>query len=269
LIKRQRQSLLKGAIIQAIMDPKTILTIETRVKTFETDFQGRWKPASLIQNMIEAASEHAGLLGFDYASMLERDLVWVLSRVKIRFIRFPTIQQPVIIKTWPKGIHQKLFFMRDFDIRGVDNRPLAVASFAWLLINPKARRILPPQALGAAVPDNGGLSALDEQLEKIDLPQGMLERLSVKAGYSAVDLLGHANAARYIEWVCDCFTQEEYLANCLNWMQINYVNETKPGETLSIKTGCDSNDPYLWYVQGDNQTTGLKAFEAALGWVKR
>lgn len=251
------------------MDRKTILTIETRVKTFETDFQGRWKPASLIQNMIEAASEHASLLGFDYEGMLERDLVWVLSRVKIRFIEFPTLQQPVIIKTWPKGIHQKLFFMRDFDIRDADKRPLAVASFAWLLINPKARRILPPQALGGSVPDNGGLSALDEQLKKIDLPEGLPERLTVKAGYSAIDLLGHANAARYIEWICDCFPQEEYRANCLDWLQINYVNETKPGETLSIKANCDSNNSNLWYVQGDNQTTGLKSFEAALGWIKR
>jgi acyl-ACP thioesterase len=251
------------------MDRNTILTIETRVKTFETDFQGSWKPACLVQNMIEAASEHASQLGFDYTSMLERDLVWVLARMKIRFIQMPTLQQAVTIKTWPKGVHQKLFFMRDFDIRGADNRPLAAASFAWLLINPKARRILPPHALGGTVPDNGGFSSLDEQLEKIDLPDGLLERMTVKASYSAVDLLGHANAARYVEWVCDCFPQEEYQANRLDWLQINYVNETKPGESLAIQAGCDSNDPYHWYVQGANQTSGLKSFEAALGWIKR
>jgi medium-chain acyl-[acyl-carrier-protein] hydrolase len=251
------------------MERNTILTIETRVKTFETDFQGNWKPACLIQNMIDAASEHAGLLGFDYASMLERDLVWVLARLKIHFFELPGLNQTVIIKTWPKGIQQKLFFMRDFDIRSADNRPLAAASFAWLLINPKARRVLPPHALGGTVPNNGGLSALDEQLEKIGLPDGLSERLTVNAGYSAVDLLGHVNAARYIEWVCDCFPQEEYQANCLDWLQINYVNETKPGESVCIMAGCDTQDAYHWFIQGVNQSSGLKSFEAALGWVKR
>ncbi|MDR3572459.1 MAG: thioesterase [Anaerolineaceae bacterium] len=251
------------------MERNSIHVVETRVKTFETDFQGNWKPACLIQNMIEAASEHASLMGFDYESLLERDLVWVLSRLKIRFIELPTLKQAVTIKTWPKGVHQKLFFMRDFDIRGADKRPLAVATFAWLLINPKARRILPPQALAGTVPDNGGLSALDEELNKIELPEGLLDRLTVQANYSAVDLLGHANAARYVEWVCDCFPQEEYQANCLDWLQINYIKETKPGETLSIKTGCDQSDPYLWYLRGANQTTGLNSFEAALSWAKR
>ena len=57
--------------------------------------------------------------------------------------------------------------------------------------------------------------------------------------------------------------------NSLNHKQINYINETKPGESLSIQAGCDSNDPYHWYVQGANQSSGLKSFEAALGWVKR
>ncbi|HMD88724.1 MAG TPA: acyl-ACP thioesterase domain-containing protein [Anaerolineaceae bacterium] len=251
------------------MERYAIFTFETSVKSYETDFQGSWKPACLIQNLIKAASDHASLLGFDYAVLLERGLVWVLARLKIRFFEIPTLKQAVTIKTWPKGIEQKLFFMRDFDVRGADNRPLVTASLAWLLMNPKTRRILSPQALGGSVPDNGGLSSLDELLEKIELPDGLLDQLTVKANYSAVDLLGHANAARYVEWVCDCFLQEQYQLNRLDWLQINYSHETKPGETLSIMTGCANDDPFQWFIQGTNQTRDLKAFEAALGWVKR
>lgn len=252
------------------MDRKTIWNTETTVKTYETDFQGKWKPASFVQAMIEAATEHAAHLGFDYPSLLANDMVWVLSRFKIQFLAFPTVGEKVQIKTWPKGIQQRLFFLRDFELRNAAGDPLAVASFAWLVISPTARRMLPPQAIlqafGTSVPDNGGLSALDEPLDKINAPDGLPEKITAAAAYSAVDMLGHANASRYVEWVCDCFNQEEHRGRSLDWLQLNYVNETRPGERLSIGAGPDGGEAQRWFVQGTNLNTGLKSFEAALGW---
>jgi len=252
------------------MERKTIWFTETTVKTYEADFLGKWKPASFIQNMIEAATEHAAHLGFDYPSLLEKDMVWVLSRFKIQFSAYPTVGQKVLIKTWPKGIQQRLFFMRDFELRGDAGETLAVATFAWLVISPTARRILPPhailQAFGTSVPDNSGLSALDEPLEKINTPDSLPERLTATARYSTVDMLGHATASRYVEWLCDCFAQAEYRQRSLAWLQINYINETLPGERLAICVGTDGGSPERWLAQGTNLDTGLKSFEAALGW---
>jgi medium-chain acyl-[acyl-carrier-protein] hydrolase len=241
---------------------------ETRVRTFETDFKGKWRPSGLVQNLAEAASRHASNLGFDYAGMAARDMVWVLSRLKIQFFELPDFAQPVWIKTWPKGIQQKLFFMRDFDLRDAVGKPLAAASFAWLLINPRIRRILQPQALGESIPDNNGMSALDEPLEKITLPGGLKELFQVDARYSTIDLLGHMNASRYVDWICDCFTQEDYAGNSLRWLQLNFINETRPGERLSIAAAPHPDDCALWFVQGVNLNSGAKAFEASLGWQK-
>jgi medium-chain acyl-[acyl-carrier-protein] hydrolase len=254
---------------EAALERKTIWFTETTVKTYETDFQGNWKPAAFVQAMIEAATEHAAHLGFDYPSLLAKDMVWVLSRFKIQITAYPTVGDKIILKTWPKGLQQKLFFMRDFELRSPQGQPLAVASFAWLVMSPKARRMLAPQAIlqgfGTDVPDNGGLSALDEPLDKINPPDGLPERFIAAAQYSTVDMLGHANAARYVEWVCDCFSQEEYRQRPLAWLQLNYVNETRPGERLAIAAGPDGPGG-RWYVQGTNLNTGLKSFEAAVGW---
>jgi medium-chain acyl-[acyl-carrier-protein] hydrolase len=248
------------------MEPKPVWIEETTVKTYETDFQGRWKPSCLLQNLTHAASAHAAHLGFDYPGMLERDMVWVLSRLKMRFIEHPGIGEKVVIKTWPKGIQQRLFFMRDFDLRSGDGQPLAAATFAWLLINPIARRILPPSALGGSIPDNGGMFALDEPLEKIAIPGGMDEKIGVEARYSTIDLLGHVNSARYVDWICDCFAKEEHQDRQFDWLQLNYVNEIRPGERLSIAAGADSGDALHWFIQGSNLDTGLKSFDAELGW---
>jgi len=252
------------------MERPTIWFTETFVKTYESDFQGNWKPACFLQAMIEAASQHAAALGFDYSSLLAKDMVWVLSRFVVRFTAFPTIGQKVMIKTWPKGIQQRLFFMRDFELTTPEGAPLAAASFGWLLINPKIRRMLSPQAVfqafGQDVPDNGGLSALNEQMDKINIPEGLSERFMANVRYSAVDMLGHANAARYVEWVSDCFSQEEQQGRQLAWLRLNYINETRPGERLSIAAGQNGNPAGEWFIQGTNLDTHLKAFEASLAW---
>ncbi len=245
---------------------KTIWEEEVPVRSFETDFMERWKPACIFQAMQETATHHASHFGYAYKFMLARDMIWIISRVKVRFFALPVLGERVIIRTWPKGIQQKVFFMRDFQIVSPEGKQFAVATTAWILVNPKARRMLLPQALPGKIPDNGGLSALAEPLEKIPLPDSLMERLQVQAGYSSVDLMGHVNNARYVEWISDCFSPEEHAARKLDWMQINYTNEVKPGESVSIAAAPGVGRPDLWTIQGANLSTGARAFEALVSW---
>lgn len=245
---------------------QTIWTAETIVKSFETDIRQCWKPACFFQNMQEAATEHAAHLGFPFETMMAHNAIWILSRVKIVFLDFPRRQEKVIFETWPKGMQQKVFFMRDFNIRAGDGRQLALASTAWLLVNPTARRMLMPSALNGELPHNDGRFALNETLERINPPEDMPECFSTRATYSTVDMMGHVNNARYVEWISDCFSQEEYSARRLRWLQVNYNNEIRPGEAVTLSAAPKAGAEDTWLVQGTNQVSGAKAFEAALGW---
>ena len=248
------------------MELKTVWTEEVSVKTYETDFQMRWKPAAIFQVMQEAATHHASHLGYTYEAMISQNRIWILSRVKIRFFDIPGHQVPVTIRTWPKGIQQKLFFMRDFELTGAGGSRVAVATSAWVLINPALRRMLAPQSLPVPVPDNGGLSAIDETLERVSLPADLTERSRVRAGYSAVDQMGHVNNARYVEWISDAISFEQYSSRQLAWMQINYINEVKPGDEVSLSLGPNPIQDGTWAVQGVNRMSSGLAFEALLGW---
>jgi acyl-ACP thioesterase len=95
--------------------------------------------------------------------------------------------------------------------------------------------------------------------------------MTVDASYSAIDVLGHVTSTRYVEWICDLFSLDDYRSRSLDWLQVNYVNEIKPGESLAIAAGPDASGPDAshpsnWLVQGTNLNNGLRAFEAALGW---
>lgn len=251
------------------MESNKVWTEETRVKTFDTDFQNDWKPAGMLRSLIDAADLHASHLGYDYGDIISKGMVWVLSRVKMHFIEIPKIQEQVVIKTWIKGVQQRLFTLRDFDVRGEDGRPLAAVSFAWVLIDPVSRRLLPPQALGHAEKDYYPVSALEEPLEKLAMPEGLEERFNLEVRYSMVDMLGHANASRYVEWACDCFDPQMYQSKRLEWLQINYIRETKPGEHLSVAAGMDAHNSNLWYIYGKNLEKDASSFEALLTWADR
>lgn len=248
------------------MQPPAIWSEQTSVNTSETDFLRRWKISSFFLAMQDAASTHASLLGVGYYDLLERDMVWVLSRVKLRIYDFPLVDSPVTIQTWPKGYQQKLFFMRDFHFLAEDGHRLASASSAYVLVNPHARRVLAPTVLNGNMPDNGGLSAISEPLEKIAAVEPLEGCLTVRAGYSSVDLVGHVNNARYIDWISDCFTFDEHQAHKLAWLQVNFLNEVLPDETVQLLRAAYPTAPQNWYITGLNQNTGARAFDAALGW---
>lgn len=236
-----------------------IWTETATVRSYEADLNRRWKPSCFFQAMQEAATHHAASWGYDLNSLQAARQVWILSRLKIRFDDFPAEGEAVSIRTWPKGINRRVFFLRDFEFHGPDGRALAAATSAWVLIDPVSRRLLTPQALGHAVPDNEGLSALAERVEKLHVPEGLPERLTVAAGYSAVDMLGHVNNARYVEWACDSIPFEVYQQNCLRWLQVNYLSEVRPGERVSVRSGEVDG---AWHIYGLNLDRGQRAFEA-------
>jgi medium-chain acyl-[acyl-carrier-protein] hydrolase len=237
-----------------------------RINTFECDIHQNWKPAAFFQHLTEAAGIHAARLGVGFEVMVAQNLYWVHSRMKIKFYDFPKPGDLVTIRTWPKTIQQKLFFIRDFELLDAGGSRLAAATSAWLIINATTRRMVMPGSVNLDLPAFSERFGLDEPLERIGLAQDGEERLCVQAGYSEIDLLGHVNNSRYVEWVCDAFPMDRYANRKIDWMQINYDHEIRPGEAVAIRVNPVERDPDLWAVEGINRTNQTRAFEAAVHW---
>jgi acyl-ACP thioesterase len=252
------------------MAKERIGTSETVVKSYETDFQGKWKPSCFFQAMQEAATRHATQLGFGRHEMMDQDMLWLLARSKIKFDRIPSFGEHIKIETWPKGIQQKIFFMRDFFFFDMDGNQLAAASSAWVLVHLSDRRILKPEEnLPGELPDIEDKHALNEQLMKINVPAGLSEQFVVEARYSDTDIMAHVNNTRYIEWAMNCFSFEFFRSNRPDWIQINFAHEVKPFERVSVASGQPEGDPDAWILQGTNLSTGMRAFEVAINWSKK
>jgi acyl-ACP thioesterase len=236
-----------------------------QVKMYECDFHGRWKPANFFRAIAEAAANHADKLGSGLQEMEAHGYYWVLSRLKIKFLRYPQQKEIVTIKTWPRMIAQKLFYLREFEILDKTENPLALATSAWLVIDTKSRRLVPPRRLQAMpMPSTPWGYALDEQLEKIVLPQGGVQCFSQKAAYSAIDQVGHVNNSRYVEAICDSFDYAVFDHYEIDWMQINYDKEVRPNSELVINMMESPDEANLFGFSGLNLTNQTKAFEAVV-----
>ena len=236
------------------------------VPTYECDANLRWKPSAFLQHMTAAANKHIDLLGEGYQALLDQGLVWVLSRMKFQFLRFPRVEDQITIRTWPKTIQQKLFFIRDYEILSAQGELLTVATSAWLMMNMQTRRLVPPSALRLNLPQNPDRQALAEPLEKLIPPADGEERLRLRTGYSAIDVVGHVNNARYIEWICDAFPTPWHKGHSLETLQINYDRKIHPEDEVVVRVASLDGQPGAFALSGQNLTQSSEAFTAAVRW---
>lgn len=181
----------------------------------------------------ETAISHAENLGVGREIMARSRQVWILSRMSVLVQRRPRYGETITVRTWPRG-SDKLFALRDYDIRDAQNKPVVQARSGWLIIDMEKRRPLRPQAIMDALPGNDGLDALPSGAIGLAERANLQETAVRRALYSDVDYNGHVNNVRYIQWIEDALDPALPEQAARMRLDINYLNETLPGETVEI-----------------------------------
>ena len=235
------------------------------VNTYDCDFENRWKPTAFFKTMSEIASNHADALGSGYKDLSKAGYFWVLSRFKVRFLKYPQLGDLIKINTWPKTIQQKLFYVRDYELFDQSKEPVALATSAWLVVNAESRRLVSPASLpGLKMPSNPEAFALDEPLEKLKIDENGEVKIRQKASYSAIDLVGHVNNTRYIDLICDSVDFAHYQTQEFDSLQINFDKEVRHGEEVEVRETLLKEDPMILGFVGNNLTKKTRAFEAVI-----
>ncbi|MCL2270408.1 MAG: thioesterase, partial [Treponema sp.] len=135
--------------------------------------------------------------------------------------------------TWPRGV-EKLFALRDFDIRDASGNPAVQARSCWLVIDIEKRRPLRPQSVMDSIPQNEGQDALPfaASLEERPYLQQVAER---QALYTDVDYNSHVNNVSYIRWIEDALDPALLEKAQRMRLDINYLSEILPGEVTGIR----------------------------------
>jgi acyl-ACP thioesterase len=181
----------------------------------------------------DAAISHAEALGVGREAMKTTGQVWVLSRLSVFWERRPKYGEIITVRSWPRG-WEKLFAIRDYDIRDTEDRPIVRGRSGWLILDIEKRRPLRVQQIVDTLPLNGGENAFSAAAPGLSARENLVQRGERCAAYSDVDYNGHVNNTRYIQWIQDIV--DPLLLDHAEKMRldINYLSEVKPGEITGL-----------------------------------
>jgi medium-chain acyl-[acyl-carrier-protein] hydrolase len=245
------------------------------VRFGEIDKSDRLTLSAILQLFQEAAICHAENLGVGREDMARTGRVWILSRMSVLIERRPKYCETVTIRSWPRG-GEKLFAMRNYDIRDKDDIPVVCARSAWLIVDIEKRRPLRPQSIMDTLPQNegtdvfppdaGGAMAIAERSNlSLVADTYAAER---KALYTDIDYNGHVNNVSYVKWIEDALDSELLEKADKMRLDINYLNEITTGEITEIysahiddETGTSTG---AFAFEGRKKESGQTAFRAEL-----
>jgi acyl-ACP thioesterase len=230
----------------------------------DIDAANRVKPSALFRYMQDGASSNAAQLGCGYAQMEPLGIFWVLSWARLVCDRSPAHGDTITVETWPKGVH-KLYSLRDFFFEDAEGRHFARATTAWVILNRDSRRIMTREALPARFTDFPDRVALPDLPDKLPLDGVWTPVAERSILYSDIDVNGHVNNTRYVDFLCDAFPLERHLRQRIAAFTIRYHAETKQDETLVLEIR-EEGDPAAPSLMKAVKADGTLVFHARVEW---
>lgn len=214
------------------------------INTFDVDLRGRLFPTRLMLLMQNTAWKHAEDLSIGYSHLIKRNLIWVLSRVRVEMDEYPLWNDILTIKTFPTGC-DNLMCYRDF-LFFKNEQQVGKATSAWFVININERR---PQRVSSYYDNNIKPlpSVFKERIGKLNFNFDTELLRNTKVDFKSIDINGHANNAKYLDWITDYYDSEFLTDNTLRQFEINYISEAVLNDEIEIRFN-KSNDKFNCFL---------------------
>lgn len=207
------------------IDTEQFFTKELNVNSFHSDLKGKLSIPSVFYFFQEIAWEHATLHGFGYDDLKTQNQFWVLSRIHLTADNLPSWTEPFRLSTWPSGIDGP-FALRDFVITNIKGEQVARATSSWLIIDAQTRRPKRPDGFRDRMPVCDSIRATATNAPRIDNIQGnLICETNHTVGVCDIDVNGHINNTRYIEWAVNSLPLGDYKSKTICQVDVNFLSE--------------------------------------------
>jgi acyl-ACP thioesterase len=234
-----------------------------KIRAFDVDANNRLKISTIFDYFQDAASNHADNLKVGYDDLIPKGFFWVLSWAKFEFGDYPHFKDEVKVQTWGKKQH-KLYSVRDFLMLDMNDKVLCKATTAWLLLEAKTLR---PKIMLQLFPEVilfQEKSAMDELPQKFQSMPQTEKIFSKEIKYSDIDLNKHANNAKYVELLLDCYDQEFHNSHQMKSLTISFLSEAKFGDTIEFSKSIQAE---THFIKTKNLNTDKVVFQAIAEWI--
>ena len=233
------------------------------VQSRDSDFSQRVKLSALFSYFQEMATEHGQMLGVGRNSIQKHGVIWVLIRSRVAVERYPRMREEIFIETWPEQ-PGKIEFERNFIVRDAEGIIIARALTSWVIIDVENRRLRRSSTLDAKFPSTGREKALNCELGKIQSNNQLNLSYKKVVRYSDIDINEHLNNSKYVDYIMDCFSLEEHKNYVVKSIEVDYVHEALPGETIELFTDMSDAGQNIIYIEGTNEKTNMTVFKSEI-----
>ena len=100
-------------------------------------------PRAALLLLQDVATEHAKDCGFGWDAMHGAGKFWVLTKIKVFFVKPVKAYQTVSVETWPLE-PGRLYAERDFVVRNKDGNVIIIATSRWCVVDFNSRKLAKP-----------------------------------------------------------------------------------------------------------------------------
>jgi acyl-ACP thioesterase len=233
----------------------------------DVDPQDRVRADAIAVMLQESGAHHADTWGLSIPELMGQGRTWVLARLAIEFSPSrPGWKDELRVTTWSAGLRGRIAG-REYTVEELPAEPglpaelVARASSVWFIIDLESRKpVRLDEYAGRDAPELDRRSGVSTE-SKLEIPQGdcMETPLAVRA--SDLDLNGHVNNTRYIEWLYESLPPQVLAAGRMARLDIHYLAETRYPETVTLRTwkGGGDADTYVHSVLRGDGTEAIRA----------
>lgn len=219
----------------------------------DIDCHYRIRPATLLGFLQDVAADAAAQFNATREDMVQKyNLFWMVARVRYQLTAPISWGQVLTIQTWHRGADKTLMY-RDY-LLTVDGKEVGRATTVWVLCNLTTRKLERFSGFPEFADTDGGELCWDTKVPHLRLPGGLVTAERRLMHFSEMDVNGHINNTRYADFMCDVLGDKLADPGCyVSQLQIGYLDECRPGETLELQLAQADG---RYYVQGVGQEGG-------------
>ena len=231
------------------------------VNDLQCDRFGRLKMSAICWFVQEMAGRHCVKLGLDWDPLAKRGLFWAIIRHRVQVSRLPRKGETIRIETWPMPT-TRVAYPRAVVAFDGEGRTLFSSTSLWVLMDLQSRAMILPGKSGVEVPGilRGGELKAPASLHPTEFDRGLQRTV----GFTDLDINGHMNNCRYLDWAADLLPSDFHRAHGIREFTLCYLSEAREGDRLELGYGLDGDGMLHLEIQRNEGEKNHRVFGAQL-----
>jgi acyl-ACP thioesterase len=184
--------------------------------------------------------EH-GPVVFKDTEIMNKDIVFVVTRFKVKIDRYPALRENVIVRSWISPIEHK-HAVRNYLLIDESGETLVRGICSISAFNLKERAGVDISGNTAKAKTLNMEPPLPHVFEKLPDVVSPVYENKIEVRYFDCDFYRHVTSIRYLEWCMETMPIEFLKKHRLYEIDVNFKMESNLGERLIVKT-CAGSEP--------------------------